>query len=194
MSIPLRNIFLVTMILALCTVGCMHKDPVVEKEIQARYSQQDAAFAGRNIAGVAAFCTSDYSETNAGLISERPKNANIAIRGGRARVQKERVRIPSLGAYKEYLAIHFASVQSLSVQSTIATARVNEKKDRASVSVHRETRASVLPPGSQQPFPLVLQETYDDSWIKDPAKGWLKQSSSVSSTNTQRDRMAESES
>lgn len=172
--------------------GCVHKDPVVEKEIQSRYEQQDSAFNNRNLDGILAFCAPEYSEINRGTISVRPKNWDTIAVSRRARQKADQETISSLSEYRTFLTEQLTVAQSLSVQSTVVSASVNSKNDRVFVTVNREMHATVPFPGSQRTIPLSVRDSLEDTWAKVPGKGWLKLDSKVTGSNTQRDRMAES--
>lgn len=177
--------------------GCMHKDPAVDKAIQARYGDLDGAFARRDIEGILALCSTDYSETNKGMPSVRPKNWDTVAVTARARRKANRaneVDIDSPAQYREFLTEYLSGIQSLSVRSEILReASVNKSNDRAMVTISREVNATIINPANNQPFPLLVKEQASDTWVKDAKKGWLRQNSEVTMSSTQKDRLAEGE-
>src|SRR5262245_40029618 len=112
MSVRTRRTFISLALFVVLAAGCgRHKDPAVQKEIQARYDQQDAAFSSHDVIGVTALCTPDYSETNAGIVSARPRSADsvsISLKG-HVHIQENRQKIGSLAEYRDFLPAYFAA-------------------------------------------------------------------------------------
>ncbi|MBC8140554.1 MAG: hypothetical protein H7Y38_03845 [Armatimonadetes bacterium] len=181
---------------ALCAIvtGCAGTpDPAVQAEIQKRYEVQDAAFASRDPKQVTAFCAAKYEETNADLLSaniEPPSTFTVSTRG-KVRVEKPRQTVASLAEYEAFLTDYFAETQSVSVSSTVSKARVNDKKDRASVDVNRRIQATFAAPEGTQGMAVLVDETLSDTWVKEGGKDWVKSKSEVSRSFVKRDQGSE---
>ncbi|MBC7809348.1 MAG: hypothetical protein H7145_24705 [Akkermansiaceae bacterium] len=191
-----RSVLLLCVVPFLLLTGCgMKRDLAVEEEIQARYALQDAAFSSRNPSAVTAYCAKKYTETNKGLISDQtaPSTTVTVSTKGRVRSRRPETGIASLSEYNAFLAMYFGEVQSVNVRSRTTAARVNDKKDRADVTLSRDVQVTLAAPEGRQAMSVIIQETLSDTWVKDGGKEWMKSDSDVDSSIIKRDRVSENE-
>lgn len=192
----IRGHHLILLLFVLLPTGCAGKrDPAVEAEIQKRYEAQDAAFASRDPKAVMAFCAAKYEETNSDLISANiapPSSVSVSLKG-RVGVEKPRQHIASLSQYETFLKEYFSETQSVSMTSKTYSAFVNDKKDRASVSLNRDIQVTLAAPEGKPAMAVLIEETLSDKWIKEPGKGWVKSESSIDRSFVKRDRGSEAE-
>jgi hypothetical protein len=129
------------------------------------------------------------------LISDQvapPTTVTVSLKG-RVRNRRPETRIGSVSGYGAFLQDYFAETQSVSVESRTTSARVNDKKDRADVTLSRDVQVTLAAPEGKQAMSVFVQETLSDTWVKEDGKTWVKTDSDVSSSIIKRDRVSENE-
>ena len=134
----------------LLPAGCAqhHRDPIVQKQIQAAYDAQSRAYDRKDASGVLAICSPDYQDVNGNESDGMDKYAET-IRG-------------------------FVSMaDTMDATATVSDADI--AGDRADVTVHRHfDMSTVVMPKDGKHHQFVSDETNTDTWERDSVKGWLK--------------------
>jgi len=126
--------------------------------IQAVYDQQSKAFNDRSVSGVLAVCSSGYQNDNA-----------------------KAHRSERFSDYADRIESFLHDAEQLRTTATIRSAKVHDNEAQLQTDWHFEAMVNATPPDGKRHH-FVSDELDADTWIKDPAKGWIKRHTSVSST------------